>query len=105
MITPDLIELVQRVFPDASSLTSLLLRNGRDCTKSIMVKIPHRRVKSRALAWNLLTYLSTIFSACLREDIKDLVMAMKAVSLMHFIQRHGGGNFLSKEKKEKQFQA
>uniref|UniRef100_A0A0A9AGB2 Uncharacterized protein n=1 Tax=Arundo donax TaxID=35708 RepID=A0A0A9AGB2_ARUDO len=27
-----------------------------------MVKIPHRRVKSRALAWNLLTYLSTIFS-------------------------------------------
>jgi hypothetical protein len=44
-------------------------------------------------------------TACLREDIKDLVMAMKAVSLMHFIQRHGGGNFLSKEKKEKQFQA
>jgi hypothetical protein len=35
----------------------------------------------------------------LREDIKDLVMAMKAVSLMHFVQRHG--EFLIKRKERK----
>jgi len=30
---------------------------------------------------------------------------LKEFIYMHFIQRHGGGNFLSKEKKEKQFEA
>lgn len=47
------------------------------------------------------SFLKNLWLFPLEFQLAVSISAMKALSLIYFIQKHGGDNFLSKEKKEK----